>query len=123
VEGCRVGGRNSKRGRKESGRQLKIEQDVHMNNAAPQNLVRVANDITRAFEHACADGEFEIAAALLRTLEKMLPSDRKAFRDRRLILERLVASHATLWGLRNSSRASSGAMAAGNTVQSPASLH
>jgi hypothetical protein len=69
--------------------------------ASPQSLVRVANDITRAFEHACSDGDFEIAAALLKTLEKMLPSDRSAVRDRRIILERLVSSHAALWVLRN----------------------
>jgi hypothetical protein len=69
--------------------------------ASPQSLVRVANDITRAFEHACSDGDFEIAAALLKTLEKMLPSDRSAVRDRRVILERLVSSHAALWVLRN----------------------
>jgi hypothetical protein len=78
---------------------------MSVKSALPPNLVRVANDITRAFEHACADGDFEIAAALLRTLEKMLPSDRRAFRDRRVILERLVSSHATLWSLRNTHQA------------------
>jgi hypothetical protein len=93
--------------------------------ATPQNLVRVANDITRAFEHACADGDFEIAASLLRTLEKMLPSDRTAFRDRRVILERLVSSHATLWSLKNSHAAAGLGTAGlgGASTQAPVSLH
>jgi hypothetical protein len=61
-----------------------------------------APKLMRAFDHACEQGDFEVAAALLRVMEMML-SRRPIVLDvrRRRDMESFIAAHERLWRLRN----------------------
>ena len=69
---------------------------------APPQGRRLSDKILVAFHHACDISDFEVADALLRTLELMLtrrptPADL----GRRRSMESLVAAHERLWHLRH----------------------
>ena len=72
--------------------------------AAPRQGRRLSDKILAAFHHACDVNDFEVAEALLRTLELML-TRRPATADlgRRRSMESLVAAHERLWHLRHPS--------------------
>lgn len=68
----------------------------------PRHGRRLSDKIIVAFHHACDVSDFEVADALLRTLELMLtrrptPADL----GRRRSMESLVAAHERLWHLRH----------------------
>ncbi len=70
--------------------------------SAPRHGRRLSDKILVAFHHACDINDFEVAEALLRTLELMLtrrptPADL----GRRRSMESLVAAHERLWHLRH----------------------
>ena len=70
--------------------------------AAPRHGRRLSDKILVAFHHACDISDYEVAEALLRTLEVMLtrrptPADL----GRRRSMESLVAAHERLWHLRH----------------------
>lgn len=69
---------------------------------APRHGRRLSDKILVAFHHACDISDYEVAEALLRTLELMLtrrptPADL----GRRRSMESLVAAHERLWHLRH----------------------
>ena len=69
---------------------------------APRQGRRLSDKILVAFHHACDISDFDVADALLRTLELMLtrrptPADL----GRRRSMESLVAAHERLWHLRH----------------------
>ncbi len=69
---------------------------------APRQGRRLSDKILVAFHHACDVGDYDVAEALLRTLETMLtrrptPADV----GRRRNMESLVAAHERLWHLRH----------------------
>ena len=71
---------------------------------APRSGRRLSDKILVAFHHACDIGDYEVAEALLQTLELMLtrrptPADL----GRRRSMESLVAAHERLWHLRHPS--------------------
>ena len=69
---------------------------------APRYSRRLSDKILLAFQHACDQGDYEIAEQLLHILETMLtrrtvPPDA----NRRKSIESLVAAHERLWHLRH----------------------
>ena len=69
---------------------------------APRHGRRLSDKILVAFHHACDISDYEVAEALLRTLELMMtrrptPADL----GRRRSMESLVAAHERLWHLKH----------------------
>jgi hypothetical protein len=70
--------------------------------SSPRYSRRLSDKILIAFNHACDQGDYEIAEELLHILENMLtrrtvPADA----NRRKSIESLVAAHERLWHLRH----------------------
>jgi hypothetical protein len=65
---------------------------------------RLSDKIQAAFDHACDEGELQVAADLLVTLELVLLRVAPKPDRREAIVAPLMASHARLWHLRSKSQ-------------------
>jgi hypothetical protein len=63
---------------------------------------RLSDKIQAAFDHACDEGELEVAAELLETLEVVLLRTPPKPDRRETVVAPLLASHERLWHLRAS---------------------
>jgi hypothetical protein len=61
---------------------------------------RLSDKIQAAFDHACSDGQLEVAAELLETLEIVLLRGATRPERREAVIGPLLASHARLWHLK-----------------------
>lgn len=61
---------------------------------------RLSDKIHAAFDHACDEGELEVAAELLETLEIVLLRTAPKPDRREVIVAPLLAAHERLWHLR-----------------------
>ncbi len=61
---------------------------------------RLSDKINAAFDHACEEGELEVAAELLETLEIVLLRTAPKADRREVIVAPLLAAHERLWHLR-----------------------
>jgi hypothetical protein len=63
---------------------------------------RLSDKLLVAFHQACDHGELEVASELLRILETVIARPAPhVMRDRRQVVESLVAAHHRLWELRH----------------------
>jgi hypothetical protein len=62
---------------------------------------RLSDKINAAFDHACEEGELEVAAELLETLEIVLLRTAPKPDRREVIVAPLLAAHERLWHLRS----------------------
>jgi len=75
----------------------------HSNAASPDQerySRRLSDKIQTAFDHACDEGELQVAADLLQTLELVLLRVAPKPDRREAIVAPLMASHERLWHLR-----------------------
>jgi hypothetical protein len=82
----------------------------HANSSSPDQerySRRLSDKIQTAFDHACDEGELQVAADLLQTLELVLLRVAPKPDRREAVVAPLMASHERLWHL----RASGGRMA------------
>jgi hypothetical protein len=69
---------------------------------APNRRRRLSDRVLVAFHFACDQRDFEVAARLLRILERMaLRPSSPGYAARRTEVEPLVAAHERLWTLRH----------------------
>jgi hypothetical protein len=61
---------------------------------------RLSDKINAAFDHACEEGELEVAAELLETLEIVLLRTAPKPDRREVVVAPLLAAHERLWHLR-----------------------
>jgi hypothetical protein len=75
----------------------------HSNAASPDQerySRRLSDKIQTAFDHACDEGELQVAADLLQTLELVLLRVAPKPDRREAVVAPLMASHERLWHLR-----------------------
>ena len=76
---------------------------------------RLSDKIQAAFDHACDEGELQVAAELLTTLEVVLLRVAPKPDRREAVVAPLMASHERLWHLKTREQDSG----AGETIETP----